>query len=90
MEKIFICLFIVILIMIFGILTKDTTVPEVSAAEDNFVYIDFQAVDDLRVYRFYDKNTKVIYMFVKNVVYQNSTGGLTVMLNEKGEPLLYE
>lgn len=90
MEKIFICLFIVILIIIFGILTKDTTVSEVSAAEDNFVYIDYQTVDDLRVYRFYDKKTKVIYMFVKNVAYQNSTGGLTVMLNEKGEPLLYE
>lgn len=90
MEKIFIYLFIIILIIIFGNLTKDSTVLEANAEGDNFVYIDYQTVDDLRIYRFYDKNTKVIYMFVKNVAYQNSTGGLTVMLNEKGEPLLYE
>ena len=90
MKKIIICMFILAGIILVGLIAKDTTVPEVNAEGDNFIYIDFQLVDDLRIYRFYDKNTKVIYMFVEELVYQGAGGGLTVMVNEKGEPLLYE
>lgn len=85
MKKIIICLFIVIGIVLVGILAKDTTIKEVNADTDNFVYIDNQDVGPLLVYRYYDKSTKVIYMYTRN-----NGGGLTVMVNEKGEPLLYE
>lgn len=85
MKKIIICLFIVIGIVLVGILAKDTTIKEVNADTDNFVYIDKQDVGPLFVYRYYDKSTKVIYMYTRN-----NDGGLTVMVNEKGEPLLYE
>ena len=59
---------------------------------DNLIYIDYQRVEDIRIYRFYDKNTKVIYMFAQETSSYSGTGsgGLTVMVNEKGEPLLYQ
>lgn len=90
MKKIIICQIIIIGIVLVGILTKDTTIQESNADNDNFVYIDYEQIDDFRIYRFYDKNTKVIYMFVEDLVYQGAGGGLIVMVNEKGEPLLYK
>lgn len=85
MKKIIICLIIIIGIVLVGILTKDTTIQESNADNNDFVYIDMQNIGNLKVYRYYDKSTKVIYMYTRN-----NSGGLTVMLNEKGEPLLYE
>lgn len=85
MNKIIICLFIIIAIILVGILSKDITIEEVNAENNNFVYIDAQNIGNLMVYRYYDKYTKVIYMYTRN-----NGGGLTVMVNEKGEPLLYE
>lgn len=92
MKKIIICIFIIIGIILVGILVKDISVLEVNAEieGDNFVYIDYQKVRGITIYRFYDKNTKVIYMFTTDSVYNGGAGGLTVMLNEKGEPLLYQ
>lgn len=88
MKKITICVFIIMLITFIGLIAKDTTIPEVNAEGDRFAYIDYQVVDDLRIYRFYDKNTKVIYMFIKN--YQGAAGGLTIMIDHNGDPLLYK
>lgn len=90
MKKITICVFIIMLITFIGLIAKDITISEVNAEGDRFAYIDYQVVDDLRIYRFYDKNTKVIYMFVKNLVYQGATGGLTIMIDHNGDPLLYK
>lgn len=91
MKKITICVFIIMAIILVGLIAKDTTIPKVNAEGDRLVYIDYQTVDDLRIYRFYDKNTKVIYMFVKNSVYQQgAAGGLTVMIDHNGDPLLYK
>lgn len=90
MKKITICVFIIMAIILVGLIAKDITIPEVNAEGDRFAYIDYQVVDDLRIYRFYDKNTKVIYMFVKNSVYQGAAGGLTVMIDHNGDPLLYK
>lgn len=87
MKKIIICLFIIIGIILVGILTKDITIQNVNAENNNFVYIDEQNVGNLVIYRYYDKKSKVIYMYAR---YYYSNGGLTVMVNEKGEPLLYE
>lgn len=88
MKKIIICIFIIIIITFIGLIAKDTTIPEVNAEGDRFVYIDSQRVDGLRIYRFYDKNTKVIYMFVEDIILE--TGGLTVMIDHNGDPLLYK
>lgn len=88
MKKIIICLFIIIAIILVGILAKDITIEETNAENNNFVYIDYQRIEDLKIYRFYDKNTKVIYMFIGDPLY--SGGGLTIIVDEKGEPLLYE
>lgn len=88
MKKIIICLFILIGIVLVGILAKNTTIQEVNAGNNNFVYIDYQRIEDLKIYRFYDKNTKVIYMFIGDPLY--SGGGLTIIVDEKGEPLLYQ
>ena len=90
MKKIIICIFIIIIITFIGLIAKDTTIPEVNAEGDRFIYIDSQRVDELKIFRFYDKNTKVIYMFVKNLVYQGAAGGLTVMIDHNGDPLLYK
>ena len=92
MKKLIMCIFIIIGIILVGILVKDISVLEVNAEieGDNLIYIDYQRVDNIRIYRFYDKNTKVIYMFAKETGTYTGSGGLTVMLNEKGEPLLYQ
>lgn len=87
MKKIIICLFIIIAIILVGILAKDITIEETNAENNNFVYIDMQNIGNLTVYRYYDKSTKVIYMYTRN---NGNGGGLTVMVNEKGEPLLYQ
>lgn len=88
MKKITICVFIIMAIILVGLIAKDITIPEVNAEGDRFAYIDYQVVDDLRIYRFYDKNTKVIYMFVEDIILK--TGGLTVMIDHNGDPLLYK
>lgn len=88
MKKITICVFIIMAIILVGLIAKDITIPEVNAEGDRFAYIDYQVVDDLRIYRFYDKNTKVIYMFVEDIILK--TGGLTVMIDYNGDPLLYK
>lgn len=92
MKKLIICIFIIIGIILVGILAKDTSVLEVNAEAkgDNLIYIDYQKVNNIEIHRFYDKNTKVIYMFTTDSIYKGGAGGLTVMLNEKGEPLLYQ
>lgn len=89
-EKIIICLFIIIAIIFVNIFVKDIVIKEVSGENDNFVFLDTQNQGNLEIYRFYDKETKVIYMFVNNSVYGGASGGLTVMLNQSGAPLLYK
>ena len=41
------------------------------------------------LYRYYDKTTNVMYMFTHNS-YSEKGGGLTIMLNAEGKPLLYK
>ena len=85
MQKLIVCIFIIIGIILIGILTKDITVKEVNAENNDFVYVDRENVGSLVVYRYYDKETKVIYMFTRN----GDSGGLTVMIDHNGDPLLY-
>ena len=88
-KKILITIVVLILIVVIGFICKDVTISEVYSENNNFVYIDSEYVGTLVVYRYYDKTTKVIYMFTRNN-YSEKGGGLTVMLNAEGKPLLYE
>lgn len=59
---------------------------ELEENSDRFVFIDAQYTRGLHIGRYYDKETKVIYMFTRN----GSGGGLTVMVDAQGKPLLYD
>ena len=88
-KKILITIVVLILIVVIGFICKDVTISEVYSENNNFVYIDSEYVGTLVVYRYYDKTTKVIYMFTRNN-YSKKGGGLTVMLDQNGNPLLYK
>lgn len=88
-KKILITIVVLILIVVIGFICKDVTISEVYSENNNFVYIDSEYVGTLVVYRYYDKTTKVIYMFTRNN-YSEKGGGLTVMLDQNGNPLLYK
>ena len=88
-KKILITIVVLILIVVIGFICKDVTISEVYSENNNFVYIDSEHVRTLVVYRYYDKTTKVIYMFTRNN-YSEKCGGLTVMLDQNGNPLLYK
>lgn len=89
LKKILITIAVIILILIIGYLCKDITISNVYSDNNNFGYIDEQYVEDLVLYRYYDKTTNVMYMFTRNS-YSEKGGGLTIMLNAEGKPLLYK
>lgn len=88
-KKILITIVVLILIVVIGFICKDISISEVYSENNNFVYMDSEYIGTLVVYRYYDKTTKVIYMFTRNG-YSEKGGGLTVMLDQNGNPLLYK
>lgn len=88
-RKILITISVLILIVAVGFISKDITISDTYSENDNFIFIDSEYVGTLVVYRYYDKTTKVIYMFTRNN-YSEKGGGLTVMLDKDGNPLLYK
>lgn len=94
MEKrniVLIIIFTIILITVIGFLyiTLGKTIDEEYNQNQKFINIDKLFIGDLVIYRYYDKDTKVIYMFTRND-YSEKGGGLTVMVDADGKPLLYE
>ena len=84
MKKIIISLLIIIGIVLTGWLLKDVTIQNVNATDDRFIRIYSQySKDTFRIY--YDKETKVMYL-VSNIY---KGGGITVLVNADGKPLLY-
>lgn len=67
----------------FGIVNAKTNDEKSNA---RFVFIDVQYESRLYIGRYYDTQTKVIYMFTRN---GTKAGGLTVMVDAEGKPLLY-
>lgn len=83
-----IIIFTIILIIVVAIIDVTPTAESYSQNEQ-FIFIDELYINNLAVSRYYDKDTKVIYMFTR-IDYSEKSGGLTVMLDADGKPLLYK
>lgn len=85
MKKIIISLLIIIGIVLTGLLFKDITISNNYAGNERFIQIyDQFSKDGFRIY--YDKKTKVMYLI--SDIYKG--GGITVLVDRDGKPLLYE
>lgn len=86
MKKIIISLLIIIGIVLTGWLLKDVTISNNYAENGRFIKIYNQSSmnDGFRIY--YDKKTKVMYLI--SDIYKG--GGITVLVDKDGKPLLYE
>ena len=85
MKKIIISLLIIIGVVSIGWLLKDVTIQNVNATDNRFIQIYNQSSSDgFRIY--YDKKTKVMYLV--SDIYKG--GGITVLVDKDGKPLLYE
>ena len=84
MKKIIISLLIIIGIILTGWLLKDVTISNNYAENERFIQIYNQfSKDGFRIY--YDKETKVMYLILD--IYKG--GGITVLVDKDGKPLLY-
>lgn len=82
MKKIIISLAVIVSIIIVGYVLKDIDVNESIANDERFIEIYCNYGCDV----FYDKETKVQYIFRK-IGYG---AGLTVLVDKDGKPLLYD
>lgn len=82
MEKIIISLLIIIGIVLTGWLLKDVTISNNYAENERFVII--QQESNRKV--MYDKKTKVEYFMFNDY---KCGGGITVLVDKDGKPLLY-
>ena len=83
MKKIIISL-LIIGIVLTGWLLKDVTISNNYAENERFIQIYNQySKDSFRIY--YDKETKVMYLITD--IYKG--GGITVLVDKDGKPLLY-
>lgn len=86
MKKIIVSLITIIAIIGLAYILKDTTTIDSVANTDRIIKIR-----DERLYEIWcDKETKVLYLQSNQGSYQEGHGGLTVMLNADGKPLLYK
>lgn len=84
MKKIIISLLIIIGIILTGWLLKDVTISNNYAENERFIQIYNQSLKDgFRIY--YDKETKVMYLI--SAIYEG--GGITVLVDKDGKPLIY-
>lgn len=75
-----------------GCSLSDSSAPDSSASDSSVSGSRFAIIDDyydgfkhsLRIY--VDRNTRVMYLYVKN----GYSGGLSVMLDSDGKPLLFD
>ena len=85
MKKIIVGLIIIIAIIGLAYILKDITIIDVVAQNDRFIQVDnTQRTPDGYVMTFYyDKETGVEYEY-------SGRGGLTLLVDKEGKPLLYE
>lgn len=85
MKKMTISILIVLGVIFSGWLLKDITISNSYAENERFIRIYNQSSkDSFRIY--YDKETKVMYL-ISNIY---KGGGITVLVDADGKPLLYE
>lgn len=82
-KKILITIAVIILIIVMGYIFKDITTTNVYANDDRFIKISDQIVGEYYLNIVYDKETKVEYAFY-------GKGGLQVIVDTEGNPLLYK
>ena len=83
MKKIIISLLIIIGIVLTGWLLKDITISNNYAENERFVIIQQESYGKVM----YDKETKVEYFMFGGY---KIGGGITVLVDKNGKPLLYE
>lgn len=86
MKKIIISLLIIIGIVLTGWSLKDVTISNNYAENERFIQIYKQSSVNDRFRIYYDKETKVMYLITD--IYKG--GGITVLVDKDGKPLLYE
>ena len=80
-----ISILIVLGVIFSGWLLKDITISNSYAENERFIQIYNQySKDNFRIY--YDKETKVMYLI--SAIYKG--GGITVLVDKDGKPLIYE
>lgn len=85
MKKLIISLFITILVILMGWLLKDITIPSVNAKKDRFIKVHDEGSFEI----YCDTKTKVLYLqSCKGIGYQGY-GGITLLVDADGKPLLY-
>ncbi len=86
MKKIIISLIVMAMIIGLAYILKDVTITNSIASDDRIIKI----LDEGSFEIYVDRKTKVLYLqSCKGSGYQGY-GGLTVMLNAQGQPLLYK
>ena len=84
-NKILIVLLIIVLILIVGIIFKDINIEELFATNSRFITsMGYDTPGS--TYIIIDNETKVMYLWHED----NYKGGLTIMLDKDGKPLLFE
>lgn len=84
-NKILIVVLIIALVVIFGIIFKDININELFATKSRFITADGYSASG-STYVIIDTETNVMYLWHED----SYKGGLTVMLDKDGKPLLNE
>ncbi len=82
-KKILITIVVLILIVVIGFICKDIVETNTYADDDRFIKISDQLIGGYYLNIVYDKETKVEYAFY-------GKGGLQVLVDAEGNPLLYK
>lgn len=85
MKKLIITLLIITAIMLISWLLKDITIPSVSAKNNRFIKV--QDEGNFEIYC--DTKTKVLYLQSCKGSVNQGYGGITVLVDQDGNPLLY-
>lgn len=85
MKGIIISLIIIVICMGFLVYTvKDIMLEESKVNEERFIRLEKRQINSRSIlYVYYDKETKVQYGYT-------TEGGLTLLVDQEGKPLLYE
>ena len=86
MKKILISIIVIVIIVALAYILKDITITDSIANNDRIVKV----LDEGKFEIYVDRKTKVMYLQSNKGLGYQGYGGLTVMLNEEGKPLLFE
>lgn len=86
MKKMIVSILIVLGVIFSGWLLKDITIQDVNATDNRFIRVHKETSASKEYEVYYDNETKVMYLVVD--VYRG--GGITVLVDADGKPLLYE